>query len=83
MENSWLAPLETRNQLRMLLEMPSSLWSGTSQEYAQNFPNFYTMTLQNLEISGKTVKLPQPSKNSSKQGKGGEKVDTSWFSRVS
>ena len=65
-----------RNQLRVLLEIPSLPWSETNQNYIQK-------TVQNLELTQETIKVPQLPKKRSKLCKLGIKVDTSWFSRVS
>ena len=40
------------------------------------------MIVQNLELAGKTTKVPKPPQKLLKTMKGGEKVDFCWFSRV-
>ena len=52
-KNSCFAPVEMRNQLRMLLEIPSLLWSKTNQNYAQK-------TVQKLKLVQETMKVQQP-----------------------
>ena len=55
-ENFLVFPVEMRNNIRVLLELPSLLWSETNQNHNQK-------TVQNLEIAQETMEKPQLPKN--------------------
>ena len=77
-ESFLVCPVEMRNQLAMLLEIPSIPRLKTNHSYAQK-------ALQNLELARETMKVPQLPKKSSKQFKMGMRVDTyriSQFSKI-
>ena len=65
-----------RNQLGVLLEIPSLPWSEANQKYAQK-------TAQNLQLAEGNMKKTACNQKRSKRFEMGTKVDKSWFSQVS
>ena len=54
-ENFLVCPVEMRNELGVLLKIPSVPWLEINQNYTQK-------TVQNLEWAQETMKVPQPPK---------------------